>query len=242
MTLADDQFYTGLVAEAYAPLRGSVYPAEPYARFVREWGEPGLEIGCGHGEPLLDLVADGLDVVGLDSSADMLALAASSAADRGLEVQLVCARMEQMDLGQRFGAIYLAGPTFQLVVDEALAQEALLRIAQHLLPTGRALVPLFIPNPIEEEALGVWKEHQTPSATLAFRAVEQSYRPAERRVDTVLEYRRGTVEAPIELVQRTWSLRWYEPGEFEALATQVGLAVDVVLDGGRLGRSVVLRA
>ena len=31
-------------------------------------GEPALEIGCGDGDPLLDLVAAGLDVEGLDAA------------------------------------------------------------------------------------------------------------------------------------------------------------------------------
>ena len=43
------QFYTGLVAELYAPLRSAVPDAEPYARFIALSGEPALELGCGVG-------------------------------------------------------------------------------------------------------------------------------------------------------------------------------------------------
>src|SRR4051794_24900290 len=67
------QFYTGIVAEIYAPLRSRVPDPEPYARFIAASGEPALELGCGTGDPLLDLRARGLDVEGLDASADMLA-------------------------------------------------------------------------------------------------------------------------------------------------------------------------
>ena len=66
------QFYTGIVAEIYAPLRSSVPDVEPYTRFIAQSGEPALELGCGTGDPLLDLRARGVDVEGLDASADML--------------------------------------------------------------------------------------------------------------------------------------------------------------------------
>ena len=236
------QFYTGLVADAYAALRGTVSPVDPYLRFVKRFGTPALEIGCGHGEPLLDLVAQGLEVVGLDSSADMLANCGAEALRRGLTVDLVCQPMETMQLNREFAAIYFAGPTFQLVIDLDAAADALTRIASHLAPSGRALIPLFVPDPIDERMIGRWKEHVTEVGdTLAVRTLSQSSRPDERRIDTVLESRRGTVDSPTEVVTRTWSLRWYGEGEFETLSTGAGLAVDAVRDHGAFGRSLILR-
>ena len=122
-------------------------PAAPYARFVQRWGEPALELGCGHGEPLLELVAAGLDVTGLDSSADMVELCRTEARRQGLRVQLVCQSMRAMDLKRRFRSIYLAGPTFQLVVDLADVATALNRIADHLTPDGCTPYPSSLPNP-----------------------------------------------------------------------------------------------
>ena len=233
------QFYTGLIAEAYAPLRSHAAPAEPYARFVRRFGGPALELGCGHGEPLLDLVAAGLEVAGLDSSADMLSLCRNDADRRGLRVDLVCQAMEQMDLGRRFRSIYLAGPTFQLVVDPV---DALQRIASHLMPDGRVMVPLFVPQATEPATFGVWREHVTATgAVLAVSVAGESYRADERRVDTTLRYRRGPADRPTEVVERVWSLRWYGGGEFEAMAALADLAVERVLDHGPSGRSLILR-
>ncbi len=228
-------------AWVYAPLRGSIAPAAPYARFVQRWGKPALELGCGHGEPLLELVAAGLDVTGLDSSADMLELCRNEAQRRGLRVQLVCQSMQAMDIGRRFRSIYLAGPTFQLIIDLADVATALHRIAAHLTPGGRALIPLFTPQPADPATVGVWREQVTADGdTLAVRTVAESYRLGERRVDSTLEYRRGPSEEPIELVERTWSLRWYDDGEFEALASTAGLVAERTVDHGELGRSVIL--
>ncbi len=216
-------------------------PATPYARFVQRWGEPALELGCGHGEPLLDLVAAGLDVTGLDSSADMVELCRTEARRQGLRVQLVCQSMQAMDLKRRFRSIYLAGPTFQLVVDLADVATALHRIADHLTPDGRTLIPLFTPQPIDPGTVGVWREHVTAEGeTLAVRTMAQSYRREERRVDSTLEYRPGPSEKPIELVERTWSLRWYDDAEFATLASNAGLVVKRTIDHGQFGRSLIL--
>ena len=65
-------FYTGLVAELCEPLRGSVPEAAEYLGLIRRFGEPALELGCGGGDPLVELRAAGLDVEGVDSSADIL--------------------------------------------------------------------------------------------------------------------------------------------------------------------------
>jgi len=241
VSTAPDQFYTGLISQAYGPLRGSPAPVEPYERFVRRHGDPALELGCGPGEPLLDLVASGLDVTGLDSSADMLALCREAAEQRGLQVQLVHQPIESMELDSTFRTIYLAGPTFQLLIDLQSARDALGRIAAHLVPDGRAMVPLFTPQPTSPDAFGRWREHTTDDGeVLAFCAVAESYRADERRVDTTLRYRRGPLDQPIEEVERVWSLRWYDDGEFESMAADARLHVDRLLDHGELGRTYLL--
>ena len=236
-----DQFYTGLVALAYGPLRSVVAEVEPYIRFIRRSGEPALEIGCGHGEPLLDLVERGFDVTGLDSSADMLALCTADAKRRGLHVELLCSAVEEFDVARRFRSIFFAGPTFQLVIDEDRARHALDRIAIHLAPGGRVLVPLFRPQPADPQHLGIWREHvDAEHGILAFQTVAQDYRRAARRVDTTLRYRRGPADAPLDQIDRVWSLRWYEDDEFEALATAAGLACARIKQHGALARTYEL--
>src|SRR5262245_54274000 len=118
-------FYTGLVAEAYAPLRSSRSDPAVYERFVRRCGEPALELACGHGEPILDLVAAGLDVTGLDISPDMIHRARALATARGLTAEFVCAPMQDFALGRTFRSIYIAGPSFQLILDLDDARDAL---------------------------------------------------------------------------------------------------------------------
>jgi len=103
------QFYTGLVADLYAPLKSMSNNPAPYARFIAHSGQPALELGCGDGEPLLDLVAQGLDVEGVDSSPDMLEGCRLNATKRGVQVTLHHQSMESLSLPRRYRSIFLPG-------------------------------------------------------------------------------------------------------------------------------------
>src|SRR5690606_28270360 len=134
-------FYTGIVAEGYALLKSQDFPADRYADFIAASGEPALELGCGDGDPLLELRRRGLDVEGVDASGDLLARCAARAAEAGLEVVTHQQRFAELDLRRSYRSIFLAGPTFNLPPDDDLALRALRRIGEHLADDGTALVP-----------------------------------------------------------------------------------------------------
>lgn len=231
-------FYTGLVARLYAPLRSSGPPdPEPYARFVVRSGEPALELGCGDGDPLLDLRARGLDVEGLDSSPDMLQRCRAAAAERGLVVTLHEAPMESMELRRRYRSIYLAGPTFNLIVDDDTAWQALARIRAHLEPDGSALIPLFVPRPLPPDVIGVPRSHVAEDgATMRVTVVSEERDEEARLQTTVLRYE---LEADGDLVseERPWLLHWHTQEGFRQLVGDAGLLVGDVLapDGSPAG-------
>lgn len=106
-------FYTGLVVELYEPLAGDLASSEPIKRFVLRYGTPALELACGAGHPMLDLLADKLEVHGIDSSQDMLDLCLRKASDRGLDTPTVaCQLMQDLSLKHRYPCCYLAGASF----------------------------------------------------------------------------------------------------------------------------------
>jgi SAM-dependent methyltransferase len=139
-------FYTGIVAELYVPLKSFSQDPEPYAAFVQQVGVPALELGCGDGDPLLELRRHGLEVEGVDSSADMLQRLQRRADGQGIHATVFHQRMEALDLPRRYRAIFLAGPTFTLLPDDATALAALRRIRAHLTDDGTALVPCSLPH------------------------------------------------------------------------------------------------
>ena len=107
--------------------------------------------------------------------------------------------------------------------------------------TGAPSYPSSLPNPSIRTRSGCGGSTSRPGEeTLAVRTVAQSYRRKERRVDSTLEYRHGPSEKPIELVERTWSLQWYDDAEFATLASNAGLVVKRTIDHGQFGRSLIL--
>ena len=224
-------FYTGLVAATYRYLRSATFDPAPYERFVRRFGEPGLELGCGDGDPLLDLVASGLDVEGLDASSDMLDRCRRAAEQRGLDVTLHLAGMEDMDLRRRYQSIYLAGATFNLLADDATAGGALGRIAAHLEPDGMALVPLTIPTPTPPKDLGNYREHVTEDGTTMRVGVVAEERDEAGRLQVAhLRYELAHDGGVVESTERSWVLHWHTQPDFKALADAAGLSVVAVLD------------
>lgn len=216
-------FYTGIVADAYAELRSNTYDAELYAAFVRDVGEPALEIGCGDGDPILALRQQGFDVEGVDSSQDMLERCQHRAAAAGTRVVTHHQRMEELDLSRRFRAIYLAGPTFNLLPDDRTARRALEAIRAHLLPDGAALIPLWIPPPTPPEELGAVRSARTSDGAIArFVALSEEYDKLSRvrRTHTryELEQAGGT-----EVVEREWVIHWHTEQSFGQLAAAAGL-------------------
>ncbi len=224
------QFYTGLVAQLYAPLRGSVADVDACERFVRASGQPALELGCGHGYPLIELRQRGLDVEGLDSSGDMLDLARAGARVADVAVVLHHASMETMSLGTTYQSIFLAGPTFNLLPDDAVAVAALAAIRAHLASGGLVQIPLFIPQPLKPEALGFAKQLPTAAGGV-MRCTTVSVERDEAARTQAIMLRYELDEAGVcTVVERPWLLHWYTPAGFTALVEAAGLAVVSLTD------------
>ena len=235
--LAPANFYTGLVAKMYRHLRSEEFDPEPYARFVRRYGEPALELGCGDGDPLLDLVAMGLDVQGLDSSADMLDRCRAFATERNLAVKLHLATFEAMNLDKKYRSMYFAGATFCLLGDDAVALDALKQIAAHLEPEGAALVPLWIPDPPTNDNSGETRTiTQADGSVMTLTTLHTHHDPTLRTQTTRLRYELSLGERH-ESVERDWIIHWFNQQTFRDLVESAGLRVKVFVGpDGRTAR------
>jgi SAM-dependent methyltransferase len=153
-----DQFYEqagSLFVEAYDAFYSSSAPQIAgdlafYQRVAREVGGPVLELACGTGRITLPLAKAGLQVTGVDRSEAMLTIAQCKLATLPASVQgrltLVNQDMSALNLGRRFGFVFVPFRSFQALLTTDLQRQSLEAIRRHLESTGRLALHLFDPR------------------------------------------------------------------------------------------------
>jgi SAM-dependent methyltransferase len=116
---------------------------------ARRSGGPVLELGCGTGRVAIPTARAGVEICGLDASAEMLARfrekLAAEPADVQRRVSLVQGDMRAFDLGRRFRLVTLPFRPFQHLVSVQDQLACLARVRAHLTEDGRLILDLFNP-------------------------------------------------------------------------------------------------
>jgi SAM-dependent methyltransferase len=128
---------------------GAAHDVEFFRRLAAETGGPILEIGCGTGRVTMPLAADGHEIVGIDLSAPMLAIAeahrAALPAETAARITYQRADLATLDLGREFALVIAPSRVFQFMLTTAAQREALRALRSHLRPDGRLVLDLFDP-------------------------------------------------------------------------------------------------
>lgn len=101
-----------------------------------------LDVACGEGRHSVALAQAGFSVIGLDASADLLALARERAAAAGVEATFVAGDMRALPYTDCFDAVINMFTAFGYFSDEAENQAALNGMARALKPGGRLVMEL----------------------------------------------------------------------------------------------------
>jgi SAM-dependent methyltransferase len=118
-----------------------------YADLAAAADGPALELGCGTGRILLELLRRGIDATGVDASAAMLA-----ELERKAQLLGVAARVHRMDirelaLGCRFALVLCPYSLVTYCLDDDDLRRLLAGVREHLVPGGRLVVDAFVPRP-----------------------------------------------------------------------------------------------
>lgn len=118
-----------------------------YDGLIESHGGPVLELGCGTGRITIPIAQRTHEIVGLDSSAAMLARAKQKAEAIGVQIPWVQADMRRFELGRRFGLVFVAAQSFQHLLTRQDVEQALSQVRRHVATGGAFLVQMFTPSP-----------------------------------------------------------------------------------------------
>lgn len=228
------EFYTGLVAELYEPLAGGISASKRFIQFVEQHGEPALEICCGTGLPLLDLIEAGLDVEGVDASKDMLAICAEKASKRGVHVSLHQAKMQDFKTSRKFRSAYVANGSITLLPGDDDLRETLKAITDCLEPGGVVLFDLDVPNVDGlRPYIGKFKETQHEGCRIRVGMTEMDWHEENHKLIIKLRYERITPKGETESVDRYWHRKIWSLERFSELLVASGFHINDVqrIDG-----------
>ena len=200
---------------------------EPWARSV---GSPLLDLACGTGRMTIQLAQLGLDVMGVDVTPEMMALAKKKAAAQSLALEWVQADARSFQLGRQFAGIFMLENVFQFLPTRADQEAMLARVREHLLPGGQFLFETRNPQPRFLFAT-LHPEEQTFTLPDGRRLVvneTQTYDPITQiqhyRTERRTHYPDGSEATKLIRV----ALRYVFPQEMEALLHYNGLQIRAV--------------
>jgi SAM-dependent methyltransferase len=143
-------WHYGLIARWWAEFnKAEPEELEYYKAAIRRFGEQALDLGCGTGRFLVPLLAEGLDVDGVDVSPDMIAAVRGALPASRRSPQLFTQALHELHLNRTYRTVYMCG-VFGLGGRRDRDLEALLRVHQLLEPGGALLIIHQLPYDAEE--------------------------------------------------------------------------------------------
>ncbi len=152
-------WHHGLIARWWANFNVGGPEIEYFRPLVAD-GQPALDVACGTGRLLVPWVTAGLDVDGVDASADMIAACRDAAHAAGYDPGLHVQPVHRLELARRYGAIVMCGG-FGLGGTRRQDVEGLRRMLAHLAPGGR----LALDYEVDDGDVSRWRVSPSTAAT-----------------------------------------------------------------------------
>jgi SAM-dependent methyltransferase len=224
-----EDHYRGSIAQWYDKLlETEARDIAFYKSVAVDNGGKVLELACGTGRLLVPIRRAGVDIEGLDISADMLSLCRQKLEAENLTATLYEQDMLSFDTGQQYKTIFISGGSFQLIEKISDAMALLKMIHSHLHPKGQLVLDICSPwNLIRLNQDGQWRirrtaknEHQEElrcHECLYFDLVEQ-IQSSKNKYEL---YRKDRL---VDTFCGEMNLRWYGKHEFTLMLKQAGFS------------------
>jgi SAM-dependent methyltransferase len=201
------------IAHLYDPWSASVVEdIDFYVEEATRSGGPVVELAVGTGRIAVPTAAAGIEVIGVDSSAGMLAVAREQASAAGVAVDLRLGDLRDPPVEGTYPLVVIAFRSLLHMQTDADRRAALRAVSRLLEPGGRFVFDVFAPAPDDiEETHGRWLEREPG----IFERAE--WDEAERTL--VLRVRGRGAEVAL-------SLAWLSVAEWRVLLAEEGFAVE----------------
>jgi SAM-dependent methyltransferase len=200
---------------------------------------PVLELGCGTGRVMAELIAAGHNVTGVDISPQMLAVARNKldSITHAGAYRLVQADLTSFELtGHDYALAICTSNTLMHLTTAAEQMTMLSRVCQHLAEGGRFLVDLFNPDVARLVAVNNLMElaDEWEDAERRVHVTKWSVRTvdfAEQIQDTLFIYEESGADGNVRRTPCPFSLRFLWRNEAEMMLERCGFALDSVWGG-----------
>jgi SAM-dependent methyltransferase len=203
------------IADLYDPWSASVVEdVSFYLEEARRSGGPVVELGVGTGRIAVPIAAEGIRVIGIDSSRGMLDVCARRAALAGVEVDLRVGDLREPPVTERVPLVICPFRSLLHMHTEEDRLRTLGAVHELLLPRGRFVFDVFTPDAEDiAKTHGRWLEREPGIFEHAV------WDEAARTL--VLTVRSDSSET-------TMSLAWLSPDEWRALLVQAGFEIEAL--------------
>jgi SAM-dependent methyltransferase len=196
-----------------------------YAGVCHRYGGRTLELGCGTGRILLELLRERIDAFGIDASPAMLAVLAREAAARALPLRACRMDVRALGLKPGFGVVLCPYSLITYVTAVADAARLLADVRALLAPGGVFVVDAFVPQPVGANATFTL-DYRRPfdGGTLARWKRIAALSPECNRIERRYEHHDAAGEL-VERVDLAEEIRPYTPEALRARLAGAGFAI-----------------
>jgi SAM-dependent methyltransferase len=201
------------IAELYDPWSVSVLEDVGfYVEEARKSGGPVVELGVGTGRIAVPVAAEGIRVIGVDSSRGMLEVCARRAALAGVQLDLRVGDLRTPPVSERVPLVICPFRSLLHMHTDEDRLSVLDSVRRLLLPDGRFVFDVFAPGADDIAATHErWLEREPGIFERA------SWNEQERTLTLTVRGESG---------EATMSLAWLAPAEWRALLEQAGFDVE----------------